>query len=87
MKKFILFALSTALVMAMAMPALSFSIEGAKGEKMYIGGQFFTDFLWWSRSKELTGTNTDQTQFIVAVPTNSRLRGSLENGRRGPTDP
>jgi hypothetical protein len=83
MKKFVLFALSTALLMAMAMPALSFSIEGAKGEKMYIGGQFFTDFMWWSRSKEITNSGTDQTQFILAIPTNSKLRGSLEVGNVG----
>jgi hypothetical protein len=83
MRKIGLLAVVMGLVLALALPALAFTIEGGKGEKMYIGGQFLTDFMWWSRSKELTGTNTDQTQFIVAVPTNSRLRGSLEIGNVG----
>jgi hypothetical protein len=83
MKKMGLFAVVMGLVVAMALPALAFTIEGAKGEKMYIGGQFITDIMWWSRSKELTGTNTDQTQFIVSVPNNSKLRGSLEIGNVG----
>jgi hypothetical protein len=83
MKRMGLLALVFGLVLAFAIPSMAFTIDGAKGEKMYIGGMFFTDVLWWSRSKEITGSGTDQTQFIVAVPTNSRLRGSLEVGNVG----
>ena len=83
MKKIGMLVVVMGLILALAMPALAFTIEGAKGEKMYIGGQFATDFMWWSRSKEITNTGTDQTQFIVSVPTNSRLRGSLEVGNVG----
>ncbi len=83
MKKLGLFIGVMGLVIALAIPALAFTIDGAKGEKMYIGGQFLTDVLYWNRSKELTGTGTDQTQFIMNVPTNSKLRGSLEIGNVG----
>ena len=38
MKKLGLLAFILGLVIAFAMPALAFTIEGAKGEKMYIGG-------------------------------------------------
>ncbi len=38
MKKLGLFALISGLVIAFAMPVLAFTIEGAKGEKMYIDG-------------------------------------------------
>jgi hypothetical protein len=83
MKKLGLLALVLGMVVAFAVPAMSFTIEGAKGEKMYIGGIFYTDMGWLGRSKELTGTNTDQTQFLMTVPTHSRLRGSLEIGNVG----
>ena len=53
MKKLGLLAFILGLVIAFAMPALAFTIEGAKGEKMYIGGTFMTDFGSWYRSKEL----------------------------------
>ena len=42
---------------------MAFTIDGAKGEKMYIGGTFMTDFGYWDRSKELIagmpGQNND----------------------------
>jgi hypothetical protein len=83
MRKIGLLAVAMGLVLALTVPALAFSIEGAKGEKMYIGGAFMTDIAYFSRSKEITGTGTDQTQFVMAVPNNSKLRGSLEIGNVG----
>jgi hypothetical protein len=83
MKKLGLLALVLGMVIAFAVPAMSFTIEGAKGEKMYIGGVFMTDMGWFNRSKEITGSGTDQTQFVMAVPNHSRLRGSLEIGNVG----
>jgi len=83
MKKLGLLALVLGMIVAFAVPAMSFTIEGAKGEKMYIGGVFMTDIGYYSRSKELTGTGTDQTQFVTAVPIHSRLHGSLEVGNVG----
>jgi len=71
------------LVTVFAASAMAFTIEGAKGEKMYIGGVFMTDIGWFSRSKEITGSGTDQTQFVIAVPNHSRLRGTLEVGNVG----
>jgi hypothetical protein len=91
MKKLGLLALVLGLVIAFAVPAMSFTIEGAKGEKMYIGGVFMTDAYWQSRSKELVygysangqALGGDLTQFVMAVPIHSRLRGSLEIGNVG----
>lgn len=89
MKKFGLVALVAGLVIAFAVPALAFTIDGAKGEKMYIGGIMFTDIGYWNRSKELvsgvagSSTMDDQTQFFLNVPGNSRVRGSLEINKVG----
>ncbi|MBI5602395.1 MAG: hypothetical protein HY879_03495 [Deltaproteobacteria bacterium] len=83
MKKSVLFALVVGLVIAVAMPVLAFTLEGAKGEKMYIGGLIVNDFGYWNRSKELTGTGSDQTQFISSVATYSQVRGSMEVGNTG----
>lgn len=82
MKKLGLFALVMGLVMALALPAMAFTIEGAKGEKMYIGGYFQTDFGYWNRNKNLTGVD-DQTQFITSVINSSQVRGSFEVGNVG----
>jgi hypothetical protein len=83
MKKLGLFALVMGLIIAFAMPSLAFTIDGAKGQKMYIGGIFLTDTGYWTRSKEMTGTGEDQTQFFMTVPNHSRIRGSLQVGNVG----
>ncbi len=83
MKRMGCFAVVMGVFFAMVIPALAFTIDGAKGEKMYIGGQFLTDFMYWNQSKELTKTGSDETQFVTAVPNNSKLRGSLEIGNVG----
>jgi hypothetical protein len=83
MKKLGFLALVLGLVLAFALPAMSFTIEGAKGERMYLGGIFMFDMGYFSRSKEYTGTGTDNTQFVTAVPIHSRLRGFLEIGNVG----
>ena len=76
------------LVIAFAMPALAITIEGDKGEKMYIGGIIITDFGYWYRSKELLGgpgntTLSDRTEFITQVPPYSALQGIVEVGDAG----
>ena len=90
MKKLGLLALILGLVIAFAVPAMAFTIDGAKGEKMYIGGVFMTDFGYWGRSKELIagipGQNnnfSDRTEFIATIPVHSTLHGSLEVGNVG----
>ncbi|MBI5605743.1 MAG: hypothetical protein HY879_20610 [Deltaproteobacteria bacterium] len=83
MKKLGLIALVMGLVTALAMPVLAFSIDGAKGQKMYIGGLIQTDFGYWNRSKERTGAGEDNTQFITSVINSSRVRGSFEVGDVG----
>jgi len=89
MKKLGLFALVMGLVVAFAMPALAFTIDGAKGEKMYIGGVLMTDMGWQNRSKENPGiapgvvTGTERTEFFMAVPNHSRVRGSFDVGNVG----
>ena len=90
MKKLGLLAFILGLVIAFAVPAMAFTIDGAKGEKMYIGGVFMTDFGYWGRSKELIagipGQNnnfSDRTEFIAQIPIHSTLHGSVEVGNVG----
>jgi len=83
MKKLGLFALVLGLVVAFALPAFAFTIEGAKGEKMYIGGLFMTDIGFFNRSKELTGYTSDRTELMFTVPNYSQLRGTVEVGQVG----
>lgn len=83
MRKLGLFALVLGLVVAFAMPALAFKIDGAKGEKMYIGGLFMTDIGYWNRSKELMKAKDDNTQLMLTVPHYSQLRGTVEVGNVG----
>ncbi len=79
----------TGLAIALAMPALAFTIEGAKGETMYIGGTFMTDFGLWNRSSELIAGKpgntslSSRTEFIDNVPNNSTLHGTVEVGPTG----
>lgn len=87
MKKLGLLALILGLVIAFAMPALAFTIDGAKGQKMYIGGTFMTDFGYWHRDKELIGGPgtklSERTEFFTSVPNHSTLRGTLQVGNVG----
>lgn len=83
MKKLGLFALVLGLIVAFAMPAFAFTIEGAKGEKMYIGGMMLTDIGYWNRDKDKTGTGDSQTRFMLTVPNHARIRGSVEVGAVG----
>ena len=89
MKKLGLLAFILGLVIAFAMPALAFTIEGAKGEKMYIGGTIMTDFGAWYRSKELVkgvpgdSTLSDRTEFIDQTAWHSTLHGTVEVGGAG----
>ncbi len=87
MKKLGLFALVLGLVVAFALPAFAFTIEGAKGEKMYIGGTFMTEFGYWHRDKELIGgpgtSLSERTEFFTSVPNYSTLRGTLQVGNVG----
>ena len=88
MKKLGLLAFILGLVIAFAMPALAFTIEGAKGEKMYIGGVIMTDFGLWNRSSELLGgpgtsNVSSRTEFIDQVPLHSVLHGTVEVGPTG----
>ena len=89
MKKLGLLAFILGLVIAFAMPALAFTIEGAKGEKMYIGGTILTDIGAWSRSKELIAgvpgstALSDRTEFYDNVLLHSVLHGTVEVGPAG----
>ena len=91
MKKLGLFALILGLVIAFALPAMAFTIEGAKGEKMYIGGTIMTDLGAWYRSKELIAgvpgygksDVSDRTEFYDNVLLHSVLHGTVEVGNAG----
>jgi hypothetical protein len=87
MKKFKLIVLGFGLMMALVLPARSFTIEDAKEGKMYIGGWFTTDMGWQYRDKDFmkfsTGINTDNTNFFLNVPVHSALHGSFEVGQVG----
>ena len=87
MKKLGLFALVMGLVMAFALPAFSFTYEGAKEGKLYIGGSAVTDLGYWNRSKEFAaagwGGNSDQTQLIFDLTRATQLRTSFEMGNAG----
>ncbi len=90
MKKLGLFALVLGLVVAFALPAFAFTIEGAKGEKMYIGGLFMTDigfFTVLNRTKEITEyykeNINDRTELMFTVPNYSQLRGTVEVNQVG----
>ncbi len=89
MKKLTIFIVMIGVVIVLAMPALAFTIEGAKGEKMYIGGTFMTDFGLWNRSSELIAGKpgntslSSRTEFIDNVPNNSTLHGTVEVGPTG----
>ena len=71
------------LIIAFALPAFAFLGEDGKGNRFMLGGIYMTDVGYWNRSKEMTGTGSDQTQFFLAVPSNSRFNGFIEAGNAG----
>ena len=86
MRKILIFALVLGLAVMFALPAFAFKIESAKDTTFYFGGLFYTDLAAWYRSKELfqpTTQKSDNTQMILNVPNNSRVRGALESGNVG----
>lgn len=88
MKKYLLFALVLAVAVAFAAPASAFKIEGAKDTKFYFGGLAMTDFGYWGRDASLanangTRTDDDLRQFILSVPRDSKLRGSVQAANVG----
>jgi hypothetical protein len=84
MKKALLLTLILGLVVMFAVPALAFKIESGKDNKFYFGAIMYTDIGFWNRSKELApGGKSERTEFIMNVPRDSRLRGSLEVGQVG----
>lgn len=86
MKKILICALVLGLAVMFALPAFAFKIESAKDTTFYFGGLIYTDLAAWNRSKELfqpTTQKSDNTQMILNVPNNSRVRGALESGNVG----
>ena len=83
MKKILIYALVLGLAVMFALPAFAFKIESGKDTTFYFGGLLMTDFGAWSRSKELFNGKSDNTQMILNIPNNSRIRGALESGNVG----
>jgi len=83
MKKLLILALVLGLAVMLALPAFAFKIESAKDNTFYFGGLLMTDFGAWNRSKELFNGKSDNTQMILNIPNNSRIRGLLEVGNVG----
>jgi hypothetical protein len=83
MKKIVIFALVLGLAVMFAIPASAFKIESGKDTTFYFGALFLTDFAAWNRSKELFNGKSDNTQMVLNVPSNSRIRGVLETGNVG----
>ena len=83
MKKILICALVLGLAVMLALPAFAFKIESAKDNTFYFGGLLMTDFGAWNRSKELFNGKSDNTQMILNIPNNSRIRGLLEVGNVG----
>jgi hypothetical protein len=83
MRKLGVFLLVLGLVVAFAIPAFAWQQEDGKGGKFYLGGTWMTDFGWWDKSKERSGTNSEQTQFMMNIPAHTNFRGFVEVGGAG----
>jgi hypothetical protein len=87
MRKLAIFALVLGLVIAFAVPAMAFRIEGPKDTKFYFGGRLLLDTGAWSLSKERTVAygvvNQDRTQFFMNIPQHSMITGVVEAGNTG----
>ena len=86
MKKLGMFAFVMALVVAFALPAFAYTVEGAKGERFTFGGQFITDFGWRNTDKayntfaDPTNGPGDRTEFFAVLSQSSALIGNLVVG-------
>lgn len=81
MKKLVVFAFVTALIVAFSLPAFAYTVEGAKGERFTIGGSLCYDIGYRNIDKDRSTTvpdirfpaNTDNTYFFMGVSTSSYL--------------
>jgi len=86
MKKLGMFVFVMALVVAFALPAFAYTVEGAKGERFTFGGQFITDFGWRNTDKaynkiaDTTNGPGDRTEFFAILSQSSALIGNLVMG-------
>jgi hypothetical protein len=86
MKKLGMFAFVMALVVVFALPAFAYTVEGAKGERFTMGGEFNTEIGYRGTDKAyntyastLNNGAVDRSQFYLTVPW-SVLRGSFVMG-------
>jgi|GEM_PF-1607642 len=87
MKKFGLIAVVSALMIAFALPAFAYTVEGAKGERFTMGGAFITDFGYMGTDKDYNtyidtthGKTADRTQFFAVLSQSSNIYGQFTVG-------
>jgi hypothetical protein len=88
MKKLGMFALVMALVVAFALPAFAYTVEGAKGERFTMGGTLRYDFGYRNIDKDrstwvpdaMTPPGQDRTYFFNGISTSTSLYVSFTVG-------
>lgn len=87
MKKLGMLAFILTLVVAFALPAFAYTVEGAKGERFTMGGGFITDFGYMGTNKDYNtyvdtthGKTVDRTQFFAVLSQSSHLYGMFSVG-------
>jgi hypothetical protein len=87
MKKFGMIALFSALLIAFALPAFAYTVEGAKGERFTMGAAIGYDIGYMGTDKDYNtyidtthGLKEDRTQFFSVLSLNSYLYGSFVVG-------
>jgi hypothetical protein len=86
MRKLAIFALVLGLVIAFAVPAMAFRIEGPKDTKFYFGFTGLLDTGARTLSKERAagyGSTDDRTEFFMNIPQHSNIHGIIEAGNTG----
>lgn len=84
MRKLGLLALVLGLVVAFAMPVSAITIDGGKGETVYIGGTWLLDFGAFNRSKERMGStngSAERTQLVLGIPPTALFKTLVTAGQ------
>ncbi|MEW6185297.1 MAG: hypothetical protein AB1585_06100 [Thermodesulfobacteriota bacterium] len=87
MRKLGMFAFISALVVAFALPAFAYTVEGAKGERFTMGGAFIYDIGYMGTDKNYNtyvdtthGKTVDRTQFFSVLSQSSHIYGMYTVG-------
>ncbi|OGP52247.1 MAG: hypothetical protein A2Y79_13245 [Deltaproteobacteria bacterium RBG_13_43_22] len=80
MKKLGMIAFIMALVVAFALPAFAYTVEGAKGERFTMGGTLAYDIGYINLDKNRSGIGTDVTKLFTGVDYWSNIMGTYTVG-------